>query len=979
MKSRGNKPRVAEPTRVRYNDWTKVELPSLEAFEPVCPLSVVIPCFQALGELALTLAALETQSYPRELFEVIVVDDASVPPLELPSSPLDVKLVRQEGAGFALARARNNGARAAANDILVFIDADLIAERELLAAHARWHHALSDAMTLGMYRRVSVEGVSASMIREGGSSVSRLLESRESDPPPLAEYLDKANGLKTKRDDIFRAVSGGNLGMRRRFLEEIGGFDETFTRYGGEDTELAYRAYTRGALLVPVPEAMAWHQGRPEENQESKQHDAAIHRGRIANLIAHRAYRRAVPGRTYIVPEYVVTIRPAGAPQERVLHLVEAILGGAVHDLVVRVEVPGRANTDLAWLASRLEGDPRVRLGGTCSALDEFPASPFHVVVDAEAGFDGNLIGRLREGLGTGVVGKVRSAPGTHASITRAWALRRAQRTGLGVEEFGHVASLDVRSRATRARRWFRRARRILGAAPYRSGWRDVLRRVSFTRPRESVGFLKWLLHGVRARLHEIAGREQERSGYSPPPGAASKTATPLGMEIVTLGARAARVFAGCPSVSGRLSGSHVDVIVADTSSEAGSCTAPAIILSEVREFAVPAFDPTIHNPVGWERDVDYVVGSLGARRLLPAGIKVRRTVRDNDPDTVRLCHHLVDTAMFHADEIERAGVLVRLAATGAAVYLADGGPGLDSLIGNDLHALMTSGVREDDADERESRSIRTRRIALREHSFRSRARQLGEAALDDPPEVPSVSILLATKRPHLLGWAVENVARQDYPRLQLVLSLHGDGFEAAAVDGLVGRLSIPSRVVRVGGSKPLGSVLNAAVKEANGTLLTKMDDDDLYGRDHIWDLVLAHEYSDAPLVGKALETVYFADRDQTVRRLRGQGEMYNRHVAGGTLLISRHDLDRVGGWQRVPSGVDVALAAGVLRAGGSVYRTHGAGYVMVRHGDAHTWNADDSEFLSRAYAVLPGWRPDAADIEGGPKPQRPRQKNERS
>ena len=109
IEATGRTPSVANPARVRYNDWTKVKLPSLTRFEPSCPLSVIVPYFETPDDLARTLAALEDQSYPGELFEVIVVDDASEPPLELPSSPLDVKLVRQEGAGFGLARARNNG------------------------------------------------------------------------------------------------------------------------------------------------------------------------------------------------------------------------------------------------------------------------------------------------------------------------------------------------------------------------------------------------------------------------------------------------------------------------------------------------------------------------------------------------------------------------------------------------------------------------------------------------------------------------------------------------------------------------------------------------------------------------------------------------------------------------------------------------------------------------------------------------------
>ena len=427
-------------------------------------------------------------------------------------------------------------------------------------------------------------------------------------------------------------------------------------------------------------------------------------------------------------------------------------------------------------------------------------------------------------------------------------------------------------------------------------------------------------------------------------------------------------MFVECPFVTVHLDSGHVDFVVADTTSEAAPCEAPAVVLADAPPLAVPAFDPTVHNPVGWERDVEDMAGALGSLRLLPAGIKADFVVTPNDVKTIRRCHHLIDVADFHSGAIERAGVLVRLAATGAPVYLADGGPGLDPLIGAELHTLMTKRVREADADERESLSIKIRRIALREHSLRSRARQMSEAVLDDPPELACVSILLATKRPDFLRWAIENVARQNYPRLQLVLALHGDGFQETEVDRCVESLSLPVRVVRVGGHQALGTVLNAATKEANGTLLTKMDDDDLYGPDHIWDLVLAHEYSGAQLVGKALETVYLAHRDETVQRFRRQGETFNTHLAGGTLLISRHDLDRVGGWYRVPSGEDLALVASVIRLRGTVYRTHGAGYLMVRHHSGHTWKANDDEFLERSYAVVPGWRPELADIERDPE-----------
>ena len=120
------------PAAVRYNDWRRVRLPEAATFVPALPVSVVVPCFEAPDALALTLAGLARQAWPRALLEVVVVDDGSEPPLELPAlpvpAPLDVKLVRQARRGFGLARARNAGARAAAHPILVFLDGDTIAE-----------------------------------------------------------------------------------------------------------------------------------------------------------------------------------------------------------------------------------------------------------------------------------------------------------------------------------------------------------------------------------------------------------------------------------------------------------------------------------------------------------------------------------------------------------------------------------------------------------------------------------------------------------------------------------------------------------------------------------------------------------------------------------------------------------------------------------------------------------------------------------
>ena len=377
------------------------------------------------------------------------------------------------------------------------------------------------------------------------------------------------------------------------------------------------------------------------------------------------------------------------------------------------------------------------------------------------------------------------------------------------------------------------------------------------------------------------------------------------------------------------------------------------------RDGSAVVFDLRGYNPIGWRRDAGGVA-ALGPPRRLPPGVEAERVVRRRSLRRLRRVHHLEDVSAFHPDVVTRARDLARLAAAGALVRVADGDRRLRPLLGDRLYRLMTTDMRGLDDDTREQLGVRMRRAALREHSSWARARRVGPEAL------PLLSILLATRRPRFLPWALANVARQTYPRVELVLALHGAGF--AEVEPRAAVAAHATKVLRAPASEPLGAVLDAAVEASSGTLLTKMDDDDAYGADHLWDLVLAREYSGAQLVGKWLEFVYLAASDRTMRWFNGRSERYQASVlAGGTLLVSRRDLDRAGGWRKAPRGVDTALAADVLQAGGRIYRTHAAGFMMVRHGCGHTWNdadGSDDSFLARADRVWPGFQPGRAGVE---------------
>ena len=658
-----------------------------------------------------------------------------------------------------------------------------------------------------------------------------------------------------------------------------------------------------------------------------------------------------LPGRISATPSYVVTIIDAeNLPVQHVIGTVTKILADRVHDLVVRVEMRACEGDRTARLREILGRVSRVRIAPPCSALDEFPEAPFHVVLPASVEFAQNLVHRLRTRLGDAVAAVSLLPNGTEVLITRAWAFRRVRRTEACLAGFSKVRRISMSTLKLRCvdpaggpiRITSAQAAGWPGTWPQLLGWALDIRSVG-----EGWAFLKWSVGLVRWR---VANKRRRAILYLR------------------------------------------RLLWASFSREAGhwhsSCGGPNRTDGETRsaiplaasQGIVAVFDPRLCNPIGWLRVVGNEVAALGPLALLPPGIQAHRVMPAADLLRLRRVQHVEDVRTFHADVVMRACTLIRLAAAGVVVHLADEcqtslpvgtyerhvsrekgvlrsgasknlltGDRIGALVGADLYGLMTTDMRGIDVWARELLSVRMRRAALRDHSLRA-------------CRPPLVSILVATKRPRFLSWILDAVARQTYPNLELVLALHGGSF--VDVDRHIAKLQIPIKAMQVSACEPLGAVLNAATIEANGTFLAKMDDDDLYGNDHIWDMVLAHEYSKAPLVGKWSEFVYLAASDQTIHRSRGSNEDYQGNLTGGALLISRRALDRVGGWRRTQRSVDSALIGDFVQTCHSIYRTHGLGYMMVRHGDRHTYNVSDYQFLVAADRICRGWKPEMAGIE---------------
>lgn len=301
--------------------------------------------------------------------------------------------------------------------------------------------------------------------------------------------------------------------------------------------------------------------------------------------------------------------------------------------------------------------------------------------------------------------------------------------------------------------------------------------------------------------------------------------------------------------------------------------------------------------------------------------------------------------------------VIAGLAAAGVPLRATHVPPSAGAL-GAGLSGLITAVDEDDLADElrREEHSVRLRRAALRTHSTEARWRSLAGAAGVAVPGPPRISVILCTRRPEFLGFALAQIARQRHVELELILTLHGIPEDLPEVKAAVADFDRPITVVEVPADVPFGTALNHGIARCSGDYVAKWDDDDWYGTEFLADLMLASSYTGAELVGCKAQFVYLGQIDLTIYRA-GRSEWMSRWISGGTFLMERSAVSAVGGFPPISRHVDAALLDAFLAAGARTYCTHSLGYALHRRVTGHTWNQPVTYFLRAAAAQWRGLR----------------------
>lgn len=242
------------------------EGPEVEpALEPV-GLSVIVPACDRIRILSDVVTRLASQTYPRDRYEVIVVDDGSRedPTPIFREMPENVRLVRQGDQRFRAGQARQRGAREARFSTLVFLDADVAVPPDFLWHHEWVHQRLRGAVVLGYLSGYNLHDLGflhtpAQVI--GKDLLTLPVIPDRSREPALRTCLDNLDWL----EEPWPLTYTGNLSLPKALFERVGGFADAFVGWGLEDVDLGVRLARAGARFVFSRFALGYHVVDPDE------------------------------------------------------------------------------------------------------------------------------------------------------------------------------------------------------------------------------------------------------------------------------------------------------------------------------------------------------------------------------------------------------------------------------------------------------------------------------------------------------------------------------------------------------------------------------------------------------------------------------------------------------------------------------------------------------------------------------------------
>lgn len=243
------------------------------------------------------------------------------------------------------------------------------------------------------------------------------------------------------------------------------------------------------------------------------------------------------------------------------------------------------------------------------------------------------------------------------------------------------------------------------------------------------------------------------------------------------------------------------------------------------------------------------------------------------------------------------------------------------------------------------------------EHTYAHRARQIEkfiglESSAPSPLSMstrPKISAVVSTIRPQQIQHILSTIGSQRKVDVELIVVSHGFTIDPEEFDRLATNYNVSNfHILEMDRELTLGDCLNKAVSRASGDFITKMDDDDLYGDNYLFDQVAALRFSGASIVGKQAHFMYLADSDATLLRFAEREHRFTNMVMGPTIL-GHAEIFKSTPFESRSRGEDTQFLRDIIDGGGTIYSSDRFNFMQMRGDDgmAHTWNVSDAELTA--------------------------------
>lgn len=221
--------------------------------------SVIIPAYNAESTLGVVLNALEDQTFNKEEFEVIVVDDGSINSqllnAQLENWSYDLYIIRQSNKGRAAAR--NTGCKFASGRYFIFCDADRIPIPTLISDFVLSMNESDNVVSIG--NPLDYFGGRKIRHADGTFDWGKLHKfSRESNY--YSNICNLYNNMGATNSGIcWASFLVGNSCVSKKEFYSVGGFDEKFTDWGFEHYDLGFRLFLKGCQFTCLRHNYSFH------------------------------------------------------------------------------------------------------------------------------------------------------------------------------------------------------------------------------------------------------------------------------------------------------------------------------------------------------------------------------------------------------------------------------------------------------------------------------------------------------------------------------------------------------------------------------------------------------------------------------------------------------------------------------------------------------------------------------------------------